>query len=67
MQGRVHKTQVISLVCEDSYDEKINLLLEHKHRVTEVVNSGGLKALDRLYKELKGNGNHSNNYTGANR
>lgn len=55
MQGRVHKTQVISLVCEDSYDEKINLLLQHKHRVTEVVNSGGLKALDRLYKELKDN------------
>jgi SNF2 family DNA or RNA helicase len=50
---RVHKMDVISLVAEGTYDEKIDKLLQHKYDITEVINSGGLRALDRLYKELE--------------
>jgi SNF2 family DNA or RNA helicase len=49
---RIHKMTVISLVASDSYDEKLDLILQHKHNVTEIINSGGLRAIDRLYKEL---------------
>lgn len=51
---RNHKMTVISLVAADTVDEKVDKLLEHKYNIIEVVNSGGLRALDRLYKELNG-------------
>lgn len=49
---RNHKMDVISLVAEGTYDEYIDLLLEHKYDITSVINNGGIKALERLYKEL---------------
>lgn len=48
---KVHKMTVISLVAEDTYDEKINLLLEHKISITSIINNGGIQAIDRLLKE----------------
>jgi SNF2 family DNA or RNA helicase len=49
---RNHKMDVISLVAEDTYDEVIDKLLEHKYDITSVINNGGIKALERLYREL---------------
>lgn len=46
-----HKMTVISLVAENTYDEHINLLLEHKINITSIVNNGGIQAIDRLVKE----------------
>lgn len=50
---KIHKMDVISLVAADTVDEKIETLLNHKYNIVEVINSGGLNALDRIYKELK--------------
>lgn len=52
---RIHKMDVISLVAEDTYDERINELLESKINITSIVNNGGIEGIDRLYKELKEN------------
>jgi SNF2 family DNA or RNA helicase len=50
---RNHKMDVISLVAAGTYDEYIDLLLQNKYDIIEVINSGGIRALERLYKELK--------------
>lgn len=52
---RNHKTHVISLVAKGTYDEYIDDLLRHKFNVTEIVNSGGIRAIERIYKELQKN------------
>lgn len=54
-KDRAHKMTVISLVAADTYDEQIDVLLNYKHSITSVINSGGLTAINRLYKELKKN------------
>jgi SNF2 family DNA or RNA helicase len=51
---RNHGLTVISLVASGTYDERLDLLLQNKYSITEVINSGGLKAIDRIYKELNG-------------
>jgi SWI/SNF-related matrix-associated actin-dependent regulator 1 of chromatin subfamily A len=53
---RNHGLTVISLVASGTYDERMDLLLQNKFSITEVINSGGLKAIDRLYKELNDSG-----------
>lgn len=50
---RIHKMDVISLVAVDTIDEKIDTLLQNKYDIIQVINNGGLNALDRIYKELK--------------
>jgi SNF2 family DNA or RNA helicase len=53
---RTHAMTVISLVATNTYDEKIEKILSHKKDIVEVINSGGLRAIDRLYEELSRNG-----------
>lgn len=50
---RIHKMDVISLVAEDTYDERINQLLENKINITSIINNGGIQAIDRMLKEVK--------------
>lgn len=47
---RNHNMHVISLVMKDTIDEMINDLLERKVDITKVVNDGGIKALERMWK-----------------
>jgi SNF2 family DNA or RNA helicase len=44
----VHKHSIISFVCQNSVDQKINELLEHKKSLTDIINEGGLKAIRKL-------------------
>jgi SNF2 family DNA or RNA helicase len=50
---RIHKMDVISLVAANTYDERINELLENKINITSIVNNGGIQAIDRMLKEVK--------------
>jgi SNF2 family DNA or RNA helicase len=45
---KVHKHTIISFVCQNTVDEKINTLLENKKSLTDIVNEGGLKAIKKL-------------------
>lgn len=49
---RNHGMHIVSLVMKDSVDEMVNGLLMHKVNVTKVINSGGIQALNRMWKEL---------------
>lgn len=49
---RVHPMTVIILMLRDSYDEMVEKILQHKIDVTKIVNKGGLRAVENLYKEL---------------
>lgn len=55
-EEKVHPMTIITLMIRNTYDEKVELILDHKYDVTEVINSGGIQALDRLYEELKEHG-----------
>lgn len=50
---RNHNMHVISLVMEDTVDEMIEGLLQHKVNITKVINDGGIAALQRLWKEYE--------------
>ncbi|HSH25117.1 MAG TPA: DEAD/DEAH box helicase, partial [Massilibacterium sp.] len=50
---RNHSVTIISLVMKDTLDEVIDGLLKHKYDITQVINNGGLEALERLWKEVK--------------
>lgn len=54
-KDRIHKMDVISLVAAETVDEKIETLLQNKFSIVEVINNGGINALDRIFKELKAN------------
>jgi SNF2 family DNA or RNA helicase len=45
---KLHKHTIISFVCQNTVDQKINELLENKKSLTDVVNEGGLKAIKKL-------------------
>jgi len=47
-QDKLHKHTIISFVCQNTVDEKINTLLENKKSLTDIVNEGGLKAIKKL-------------------
>src|SRR5699024_7786619 len=49
---RNHAMHVISLETNNTVDGMINDLMKHKYDITSVVNSGGLKALERMWKKL---------------
>ncbi|CAB4144070.1 HepA Superfamily II DNA/RNA helicases, SNF2 family [uncultured Caudovirales phage] len=45
---KVHKHSVISFVCQNSVDEKINDMLDKKKSLTDLINEGGLQAIKKL-------------------
>lgn len=47
-KDKLHKHTIISFVCQNTVDEKINTLLEQKKSLTDIVNEGGLKAIKKL-------------------
>ncbi len=47
-QDKLHKHEIISFVCQDSIDERINQLLDQKKSLTDLVNEGGLQAIKHL-------------------
>lgn len=47
-EDRNHKHAVISMVCTDSVDYKIERLLEDKISLTDIVNNGGREAIKAL-------------------
>jgi len=47
-QEKTHKHSIISFVCQNTIDEKINALLENKKSLTDIVNEGGLEAIKKL-------------------
>lgn len=49
-QSRVHKHAIISLVCKDSYDQRLDEILTSKRSLTDVINEGGREAIIRLLK-----------------
>lgn len=52
---RVHSMTIITLVMKNTIDEDVETLLQFKHSITEIVNSGGLKRLREIAKELRRN------------
>lgn len=47
---RAHSHSIITIACEDSVDESINHLLEAKKSITDVINEGGYKAIQKLIR-----------------
>jgi SNF2 family DNA or RNA helicase len=47
-QERNHKHTIISMVCANSVDERINNILEAKKSLTEIINEGGREAIKKL-------------------
>lgn len=45
---RNHKCTIVSFVCSDSVDEKIQKIIENKKSLTDVINEGGREAIRRL-------------------
>ena len=45
---KVHKHTIISFVCQNTVDEKINALLERKKSLTDLLNEGGMQAVKLL-------------------
>jgi len=45
---KVHKHTIISFVCQNTVDEKINALLERKKSLTDLINEGGMQAVKLL-------------------
>lgn len=52
-KDKLHKMTIISLVLKDTCDEHVETVLRHRYSVTEIINSGGLKRLKELAKELR--------------
>lgn len=51
-EARNHKHTIISLVAKDSYDYRINALLDQKKSITDIINEGGRAAIIRLLKGM---------------
>jgi SNF2 family DNA or RNA helicase len=51
---KVHSHTIISLVCGNSFDETLNTMLSNKHSLTEIINSGGMKAIKTLLRGDRG-------------
>jgi SNF2 family DNA or RNA helicase len=49
-EARIHKHTIVSFVCSDSVDEKIQKIIENKKSLTDVINEGGREAIKRLLK-----------------
>ena len=47
-QDNVHKHHIVSFVCQDTVDEKINRLLDEKKSITDLINEGGMQAIKNL-------------------
>jgi SNF2 family DNA or RNA helicase len=47
-EHNVHKHHIISFVCQNTVDERINTLLEQKKSITDIINEGGIKAIKKL-------------------
>jgi SNF2 family DNA or RNA helicase len=46
----VHKHSIISFVCQDSVDERVNDLLDKKKSLTNLINEGGIQAIKNLLR-----------------
>jgi SNF2 family DNA or RNA helicase len=42
---RYHSVNIISLVCSDTIDERINEILDRKQDLTDIINKGGWKSI----------------------
>jgi SNF2 family DNA or RNA helicase len=47
-EARIHKHTIVSFICSDSVDEKIQKIIENKKSLTDVINEGGREAIRRL-------------------
>jgi SNF2 family DNA or RNA helicase len=47
-EHNVHKHHIVSFVCKETVDERINTLLEEKKSITDLINEGGLSAIKKL-------------------
>jgi SNF2 family DNA or RNA helicase len=50
-EHNVHKHHIISFVCEQTVEERINTLLEQKKSITDLINEGGILAIKNLLKK----------------
>lgn len=48
---KVHKHTIISFVCQDSFDEALNELIDKKKSLTDVINEGGYRAIKELIRK----------------
>jgi SNF2 family DNA or RNA helicase len=48
---KVHKHTIISFVCQNTVDERINALLERKKSLTDLINEGGMQAIKNLLRK----------------
>jgi SNF2 family DNA or RNA helicase len=44
-EERYHSVNIISLVCSDTIDERINEILDRKQDLTDIINKGGWKSI----------------------
>jgi SNF2 family DNA or RNA helicase len=47
-EHNVHKHHIVSFVCKETVDERINTLLEEKKSITDLINEGGFEAIKKL-------------------
>lgn len=47
-EERNHSHNIIIFQCKDSVDERLNRLLQEKKTLTDIINEGGRKAIERL-------------------
>ena len=47
-EHNVHKHHIVSFVCEQTVEERINTLLEQKKSITDLINEGGFSAIKKL-------------------
>lgn len=50
VEANLHKHTIITFQCQDSFDEAINGILQHKKTLTDVINEGGREAINRLLR-----------------
>lgn len=50
-EDKVHKHHIVSFVCQNTVDERINELLEQKKSLTDLVNDGGSQAIKFLLQK----------------
>jgi SNF2 family DNA or RNA helicase len=49
-EAKNHSHTIISLICRDSFDETLDHILNNKQSMTDIINSGGMAAIQRLLR-----------------
>lgn len=53
-KDKVHSHTILSLVCTNSFDATINEMLSNKKSLTDIINSGGMRAIKTLLRGDRG-------------